>query len=89
MKLSLNLKEDENLPRNTNEEVQGSKKKYKKWKKEQTQEEINRIINVLKNLERPLVKDCMKTLGRLLAYKDPLYCMATNVFCKKKEYREL
>ena len=33
---SISLEEYENLPRNTNDEVKGSKKKQKKWKKEQT-----------------------------------------------------
>ena len=35
---SISLEEDENLLRNTSEEVQCSKKKQKKGKKEQTQE---------------------------------------------------
>ena len=29
----ISLEEDENLPRNTNDEAEGSKKKQKKWKK--------------------------------------------------------
>ena len=49
----ISLEEDENLLRNTNDEVQSSKKKQKKWKKEQTQEEMNRIMNVLENFEGP------------------------------------
>ena len=32
-KTPISLEEDENLPRNTNDEVQSSKKKQKKWKK--------------------------------------------------------
>ena len=45
----LSLEEDENLLRNTNDEkIEG--------KKEKTKKEINEIINVLENFERPLVK---------------------------------
>lgn len=45
----LSLEEDENLLRNTNDEkIEG--------KKEKTKKEINKIINVLENFERPLVK---------------------------------
>ncbi|KAL6346212.1 hypothetical protein AAG906_027966 [Vitis piasezkii] len=53
----ISLEEDENLPRNTNDEVQG-----------------------------PSMKECMKILKRLLTYEDPLYYVAINAFCKKKEY---
>ena len=88
-KTSISLEEDENLPRNTNDEAKDSKKKQKKGKKQQTQEEINRIMNVLKNFEGPSIKDCMKILKRLLNYEDPLYYVAINAFCKKKEYREV
>ncbi|RVW13271.1 L10-interacting MYB domain-containing protein [Vitis vinifera] len=86
---SISLEEDEDLPRNTNDEAEGSKKKQKKGKKEQTQEEMNRIVNVLENFEGPTVKECMKILKRLLTYEDPLYYVAINAFCKKKEYREV
>ncbi|RVX22137.1 hypothetical protein CK203_001004 [Vitis vinifera] len=86
---SISLEEDEDLPRNTNDEAEGSKKKQKKGKKEQTQEEMNRIVNVLENFEGPSVKECMKILKRLLTYEDPLYYVAINAFCKKKEYREV
>ena len=86
---SISLEEDEDLPRNTNDEAEGSKKKQKKGKKEQTQEEMNRIMNVLENFEGPSVKECMKILKRLLTYEDPLYYVAINAFCKKKEYREV
>ncbi|RVW44383.1 hypothetical protein CK203_071012 [Vitis vinifera] len=86
---SISLEEDENLPRNTNDEAEGSKKKQKKGKKEQNQEEMNRIINVLENFEGPSVKECMKILKKLLTYEDPLYYVAINGFCKKKEYREV
>ena len=55
-KTSISLEEDEDLPRNTNDEAEGSKKKQKKGKKEQTQEEMNRIMNVLENFEGPSVK---------------------------------
>ena len=85
-KTLINLEEDENLPRNTNDEVQGSKKKQKKVKKEQTQEEMNRIMNVMENFEGPSMKECMKILKRLLTYEDPLYYVAINAFCKKKQY---
>lgn len=45
----LSLEEDENLLRNTNDEkLEG--------KKEKTKKEKNKIINVLENFERPLVK---------------------------------
>ena len=81
---SISLEEDENFPRNTNDEVEGSKKKQKKWNKKQTQEEINRIMNVLENFEGPLIKECMKILKRLLTYENPLYYVAINVFYKKK-----
>ena len=86
---SISLEEDEDLPRNTNDETEGSKKKQKKGKKEQTQEEMYRIVNVLENFEGPTVKECMKILKRLLTYEDPLYYVAINAFCKKKEYREV
>ena len=46
-------------------------------------------MNVLKNFKRPLVKEYMKILKRLLTYEDPLYYVAINVFCNKKEYREV
>ncbi|WJZ86773.1 hypothetical protein VitviT2T_006199 [Vitis vinifera] len=85
---SVSLEEDEDLPRNTNDETEGSKKKQKKGKKEQTQEEMYRIVNVLENFEGSTVKECMKILKRLLTYEDPLYYVAINAFCKKKEYRE-
>ena len=52
----INLEEDENFPKNTNDEVEGSKKTQKKGKKEQTQEEMNRIMNVLENFEGSSVK---------------------------------
>ena len=55
-KTSISLEEDEKLPRNTNDEVEGSKKTQKKGKKEQTQEEMNRIMNVLENFEGSSVK---------------------------------
>ena len=86
---SISLEEDENWPRNTNDEVEGSKKKHNKGKKEQTQEEMNRIMNVLENFEGPSVKECVKILKRLLTYDDPLYYVEINVFCKKKEYKEV
>ena len=88
-KTSISLEKDQNLPRNTNEEEEGSKKKQKKGKKEQTQEEMNRIMNVLENFEGPSVKECIKILKRFLTYEDPLYYVAINAFCKKKEYREV
>ena len=81
---SISLEEDENLPRSTNDEVEGSKKKQKKGNKDQTQEEMKRIMNVLKNFEGPSVKECMKILKRLLSYEDLLYYVTINVFCKKK-----
>ena len=46
-------------------------------------------MNMLENFKRPSVKECMKILKRLLTYEDPLYYVATNAFCKKKEYREV
>lgn len=73
---SISLEEDEDLPRNTNDEAEGSKKKQKKGKKEQTQEEMNRIMNVMENFEGPSMKECMKILKRLLTYEDPLYYLA-------------
>ena len=42
----VSLEEDDNLPRNTSDEIQGFKKKKKT-------QEINRIMNVLKNLKDP------------------------------------
>ena len=60
------------------------RKKQKKGKKKQTQEEMNRIMNVLENFEGPLIKECMKILKRLLTYENPLYYVAINVFYKKK-----
>ena len=83
----ISLEEDENLLRNTSEEVQCSKKKQKKGKKEQTQEEMSKIMNALENFEGPLVKECMKILKKLTTYEVPLYYVAINAFCKKKEYR--
>ncbi|KAJ9692959.1 hypothetical protein PVL29_011881 [Vitis rotundifolia] len=71
----ISLEEYEDLPRNTNDE--------------KTQEEMNRIMNVLENFEGPSVKECMKILKRLLTYKDPLYYVKINAFCKKKEYRQV
>ena len=65
------------------------RKKQKKGKKKQTQEEMNRIMNVMENFEGPSMKECMKILKRLLTYEDPLYYVAINAFCKKKEYREV
>ncbi|KAJ9697390.1 hypothetical protein PVL29_009281 [Vitis rotundifolia] len=88
-KTSISLEEDENLPRNTNDEAEGSKKTQKKGKKEQTQEEMNRIMNMLENFEGPSIKECMKILKRLLTYEDSLYYVAINAFFKKKEYREV
>ena len=82
----ISLEEDENLLRNTSEEVQCSKKKHK-GKKEQTQEEMSKIMNALEHFERPSVKECMKILKKLTTYEDPLYYVAINAFCKKKEYR--
>ena len=85
----ISLEGDKDLPRNTNDEAESSKKKQKKGKKEQTQEEMNRIMNVLENFEGPSVKECIKILKRFLTYEDPLYYVAINAFCKKKEYREV
>ena len=56
-------------------------------KKEQTQEEMSKIMNALENFEGPLVKECMKILKKLTTYEDPLYYIAINAFCKKKGYR--
>ena len=64
----ISLEEDENLPRNTSEKVQCSKKKQKKGKKEQTQEEMNKIMNALENFEGPSVKECMNILKKLTTY---------------------
>ncbi|CBI27474.3 unnamed protein product, partial [Vitis vinifera] len=50
---------------------------------------MNRIMNVLENFKRPLVKEYMKILKRILTYEDPLYYVAINAFCKKKKYREV
>ena len=72
----ISLEEDENLLRNTSEEVQCSKKKQKKGKKEQTQEEMSKIMNAIENFEGPSVKECMKILKKLTTYEDPLYYVA-------------
>ena len=50
---------------------------------------MNRIMNVMENFEGPSMKECMKILKRLLTYEDPLYHVAINAFCKKKEYGEV
>ena len=47
----ISVEEDENLLSNTSEEVQCSKKKQKKGKKEQTQEEMSKLMNALENFE--------------------------------------
>ena len=63
-KTPISLEEDENLLRNTSEEVQCSKKKHKKGKKEQTQEKMSKIMNALNNFEGPTMKECMKILKK-------------------------
>ena len=50
---------------------------------------MKRIMNVLENFEGPSVKECVEILKRLLTYDDPLYYVEINVFCKKKEYKEV
>ena len=84
---SISLEEDEDLPRNTNDEAEGSKKKQKKGKKEQTQEKMNRIMNVLENFEGPSVKECVKILKRLLTYDDPLYYVEIMCFARRKSIK--
>ena len=63
------------------------RKNKRREKKEQTQEEMNKIMNALENFEGPSVKECMNILKKLTTYEDPLYYVAINAFCKKKEHR--
>lgn len=41
------------------------------------------------NVEGPSVAECMKILRQILTYENPLYFVAANAFCKRREYREL
>ncbi|KAL6335780.1 hypothetical protein AAG906_039543 [Vitis piasezkii] len=53
------------------------------------EEDENLPRNTNDEAEGPSVKECMKILKRFLTYEDPLYYVAINAFCKKKEYREV
>ncbi|RVX05813.1 hypothetical protein CK203_023807 [Vitis vinifera] len=53
------------------------------------EEDENLPRNTNDEAEGPSVKECMKILKKLLTYEDPLYYVAINGFCKKKEYREV
>ena len=35
------------------------------------------------------MKECVKILKKLTNYENPLYYVAINAFCKKKEYKEM
>ena len=63
------------------------RKNRRKEKKEQTQEEMSKIMNALENFQGPSVKECMKILKKLTTYEDSLYYVVINAFCKKKEYK--
>lgn len=60
--------------------------KYKVLRKKKTQE-INRIMNVLKNFEGSSMNSNVWRFSS--AYVNPLYYVTINLFCKKKKYREL
>lgn len=76
----ISLQEDDELPKTTNNQEQGLKKKLKS----QNHKEMNKIINVLENSVGLSMKECMKILRRLMNYKHSLYCDAINSFCKRK-----
>ncbi|KAK3231832.1 hypothetical protein Dsin_003713 [Dipteronia sinensis] len=70
---------------------QPTEKKQKKRKFDETREEICKIVSVLEKSDNngPSMVDCFSILKRFLNYKDPLYFIATNALCKRKEYREV
>ncbi|KAK2645399.1 hypothetical protein Ddye_020594 [Dipteronia dyeriana] len=70
---------------------QPTEKKQKKRKIDETREEICKIVSVLEKSDNngPSMADCFSILKRFLNYKDPLYFIATNALCKRKEYREV
>ncbi|KAK2663442.1 hypothetical protein Ddye_002016 [Dipteronia dyeriana] len=73
------------------DDEQPTEKKQKKRKIDETREEICKIVSVLEKSDNngPSMADCFSILKRFLNYKDPLYFIATNALCKRKEYREV
>lgn len=80
----ISLKKDENLPKNTNNEVKGSKKNIKKKRKNKFKKKWNSEY-IWEFWRIPREGEYMKSLRRLLTYEDPLYYVATNAFWKKKK----
>ncbi|KAK4838132.1 hypothetical protein QYF36_011279 [Acer negundo] len=72
-------------------EEQTFDKKQKETKANEDREEVSRIISALEKSDDrgPTVKDCREILIKLLYFKDPLYFLAINALCKRREYREL
>lgn len=63
--------------------------KKQKRKLDKIETKVNTITYARENLEGPSVQECMKILRQLLTFENPLYFVAANAFCKRKEYREL
>ena len=92
--IPISLEEDDNLQRKlrreqtADDEVRVPNKKQKR-NLDQIETKVNTITYAWENLEGPSVQECMKILRRLLTFENPLYFIAANAFCKRKEYREL
>ncbi|KAK2635631.1 hypothetical protein Ddye_030423 [Dipteronia dyeriana] len=75
---------------NVDEEESDEESEKRRKIDETTSEEVGRIMSELEKRDRgPSVKECMDILRKLLTFEDPLYFVAANAFCKRKEYREL
>ncbi|XP_034686267.1 L10-interacting MYB domain-containing protein-like isoform X1 [Vitis riparia] len=92
--IPISLEEDDNLQRKlhweqtADDEVRVPHRKRKR-KLDQIEAKVNSITYAWENLEGPSVQECMKILRQLFTFENPLYFVAANAFCKKKEYREL
>ncbi|KAL5827692.1 hypothetical protein ACOSQ3_019536 [Xanthoceras sorbifolium] len=74
-----------------NEEQSREESEKRRKLDEITFEEVIRFRSVLEKREDrgPCVKECMAILRKLLTFEDPIYFVAVNAFCKRREYREL
>ncbi|KAH9669600.1 L10-interacting MYB domain-containing protein [Citrus sinensis] len=80
-----------NVDEPLSDDMQRCKKKQKKSKSDETREDINKLVAVLEKTDDkgPSITQCMPILRKLLTYDNPMYYVATNALCNKREYREL
>ncbi|TXG53831.1 hypothetical protein EZV62_019087 [Acer yangbiense] len=81
------LEEDDTMqtmPKTTHSEYNSSAQpiQYK------DREEVSRIISALKKRDDrgPTMKDCREILMKLLHFEDPLYFVASDALCKRREF---